>query len=63
MLFFYVFDSHFSPSFHVMPFAFQIDECTNLNFNHMASAFEICEGIINLVSIISKELVLKCHFF
>lgn len=52
----------FFPSFRVMPFAFQLDEGTNLHFNHMASAFEICEEI-NLVSIISKKLVLKCHFF
>jgi hypothetical protein len=43
-----------------MPFASQIGEGTNLNFNHMASAFEICEGI-DLKSLI-RELVLKCHF-
>jgi len=56
----YVFDSHFSPSFGVMPFASQIGESINFNFNHMASAFEICD-MIDLKSLIS-ELVLKCHF-
>ncbi len=58
---FYVFDSHFFPSFDVMPFASQIGEGTNFNFNHMALAFEICEGID--LKFLIRELVLKCHFF
>lgn len=59
-VFLHVFDFHFFCSFDVMPFAFQIGEGTNINFNHMASAFEICEGI-DLKSLI-RGLVLKCHF-